>query len=192
MLPAGTRSIGKQTWQAHQEICQWKVSTVGLACWLGAASPGAVRLEVDGPSEDRDQSAAKVAAFGGDCVLDPRRHLGVERTFNKSQGLKLAQAVRQRSRTDSLQLAREIVESHSPLVPKDGDDEEGPPLAQNSHEVPHGVDAVFLVPFSNNAALSELALLRRTLAFRHPFPLPHWNLLREATNSYWLPTVGRH
>ena len=29
MLPAGSRYIGKQTPQAHQEICQWKVSTVG-------------------------------------------------------------------------------------------------------------------------------------------------------------------
>ncbi len=27
MLPAGSRYIGKQTWLAHQEICQWKVST---------------------------------------------------------------------------------------------------------------------------------------------------------------------
>src|SRR2546425_1761949 len=34
MLPAGSRSIGKQTGQAHQEICQWKVSTIGPATWL--------------------------------------------------------------------------------------------------------------------------------------------------------------
>ena len=30
MLPAGSRPVGKQTRQAHQEICQWKVSTVGF------------------------------------------------------------------------------------------------------------------------------------------------------------------
>src|SRR6058998_2433259 len=30
VLPAGSRSIGKQTRQAHQEMCQWKVSTVGF------------------------------------------------------------------------------------------------------------------------------------------------------------------
>src|SRR5439155_8102873 len=29
MLPAGSRSTGKQTLQGHQGICQWKVSTVG-------------------------------------------------------------------------------------------------------------------------------------------------------------------
>ncbi len=42
MLPAGSRPIGKQTWQAHQEICQWKVSTVGVSRRLGAASSGAL------------------------------------------------------------------------------------------------------------------------------------------------------
>src|SRR5207249_7621354 len=31
MLPAGSRPVGKRTWQAHQEICQWKVSRVGLS-----------------------------------------------------------------------------------------------------------------------------------------------------------------
>jgi hypothetical protein len=86
-------------------------------------------LEVDGPSKDRDQGAAEVAAFGCNRVLDPGRYLGEERAFNKTQGLKLAEAVCQGSRTDPLQLADEIVESHPPLVPEDGDDEEGPPLA---------------------------------------------------------------
>src|SRR2546428_587403 len=30
VLPAGSRPIGKRNRQAHQEICQWKVSIVGL------------------------------------------------------------------------------------------------------------------------------------------------------------------
>ncbi len=46
MLPAGSRPIGKQTWQAHQEICQWKVSTVGVSRRLGAASSGALGQRV--------------------------------------------------------------------------------------------------------------------------------------------------
>ncbi len=146
---------------------------------LDAPSPGAICLEVDGPSKDRDQGAAEVAALGRDRVLDPGRYPGEERAFNETSGLKLAEAVRQGSWTDPLQLADEIVESHPPLVPEDGDDEEGPPLAQNSHEVPHGVDAVFLVPFSNNARLVELDPPRRTLARRHRFTLLHWNLMND-------------
>jgi len=146
---------------------------------LGAGSPGALGLEVDRPSEDRDQGAAEVAALGGDRVLDPGRYLGEERAFNKTEGLKLAEAVRQGSRTDPRKLAREIVESHPPLVPEDGDDEEGPSLAQNGHEVPHGVDAVFLVAFSNHARPVELDVPWRTLARRHRFTLPHWNLMND-------------
>src|SRR6266704_4853279 len=46
VLPAGSRPIGKQTWQAHQEICQWKVSTVGVSRRLGAASSGALGQRV--------------------------------------------------------------------------------------------------------------------------------------------------
>jgi hypothetical protein len=43
---------------------------------LGAASLRAVSIEVDAPSEDRNQGAAEVATLGGDCVFDPGRHLG--------------------------------------------------------------------------------------------------------------------
>ena len=84
MLPAGSRSIRKQTRRAHQEICQWKVSPVRLSHRLGAGSQGALGLEVDRPSEDRDQSAAEVAALGGDRVLDSGRHPGEECAFNKT------------------------------------------------------------------------------------------------------------
>src|SRR2546425_11348011 len=38
MLPAGSRSIGKQTSQAHQEICQWKILRLGLEAVLAAGA----------------------------------------------------------------------------------------------------------------------------------------------------------
>src|SRR5256885_11701987 len=44
MLPAGSRSISKQTRQAHQEICQWKVSPVRLSHRLGAGDRKSTRL----------------------------------------------------------------------------------------------------------------------------------------------------
>src|SRR2546427_10719243 len=94
MLPAGSWSISKQTRQAHQETCQWKVSPVRLWHRLGAGSQGALGLEVDSPAEVRDQRAAEGAALGGDRGLASGRQLGGGRPFNKTQALRLAEAAR--------------------------------------------------------------------------------------------------